>query len=206
MGKGKVRSYRTRVWRGSQVTILKPQGLHGAEYSVIYNSNDKLEISFMSTKLPLSIDISYILNSCVSGSFAMPSTSFWQDRQLLILLRQGWSSKFGRDKFHYMAITDEKQGIMLMPEDLLPDRGKQLIVPESVLLANPINPDRRDGGVHGWISSGPVIGFWVVFPSHEFGNGGPTKENLTVHTCPPCLDVCSSQPNTSHISITMQHS
>jgi len=28
-----------------------------------------------------------------------------------------------------------------MPEDLLPDRGKQLIVPESILLVNPINPD-----------------------------------------------------------------
>ena len=100
---------------------------------------------------------------------AMPSTSFWQDLQLLILLRQGWSSSLDATskicslryslinasfctcllalsenacfRFHYMAITDEKQGIMLMPEDLLPDRGKQLIVPESILLVNPINPD-----------------------------------------------------------------
>ncbi|KAJ6935080.1 hypothetical protein NC652_010167 [Populus alba x Populus x berolinensis] len=197
MGKGKVRSYRTRVWRGSQVTILKPQGLHGAEYSVIYNSNDKLEISFMSTKLPLSIDIRFLCFAIYELLAGSPAFDLAQTRMVF---------KFGRDKFHYMAITDEKQVIMLMPEDLLPDRGKQLIVPESVLLANPINPDRRDGGVHGWISSGPVIGFWVVFPSHEFGNGGPTKQNLTVHTCPPCLDVCSSQPNTSHISITMQHS
>jgi rhamnogalacturonan endolyase len=45
--------------------------LHGAEYSVIYNSNDKLEISFRSTydpsnkgtKLPLSIDIRYFYPS-----------------------------------------------------------------------------------------------------------------------------------------------
>lgn len=42
-----------------------------------------------------------------------------------------------------MAITDEKQRIMPMPEDLLPGRGKQLIVPESVLLVNPINPDLK---------------------------------------------------------------
>lgn len=42
-----------------------------------------------------------------------------------------------------MAITDEKQRVMPMPEDLLPDRGKQLIVPESVLLVNPINPDLK---------------------------------------------------------------
>lgn len=48
-----------------------------------------------------------------------------------------------------MAITDEKQRIMPLPEDLLPGRGKQLIVPESVLLVNPINPDLK-GEVRKW--------------------------------------------------------
>lgn len=42
-----------------------------------------------------------------------------------------------------MAISDEKQRIMPMPDDLRPDRGKQLIVPESVTLVNPINPDLK---------------------------------------------------------------
>lgn len=39
-----------------------------------------------------------------------------------------------------MAITDEKQSIMPMPEDLSPRRCKVLALPESVLLTNPINP------------------------------------------------------------------
>lgn len=47
------------------------------------------------------------------------------------------------DRFHYMAISDEKQRIMPMPEDLLPGRGKLLNVPELVLLVNPINPDLK---------------------------------------------------------------
>lgn len=42
-----------------------------------------------------------------------------------------------------MAISDEKQRIMPMPEDLHRGRGEQLIVPESVLLVNPINPDLK---------------------------------------------------------------
>lgn len=42
-----------------------------------------------------------------------------------------------------MAITDEKQRVMPMPEDVQPGRGKQLIVPESVLLDNPTNPDLK---------------------------------------------------------------
>ncbi|CAN1859719.1 hypothetical protein LINPERHAP1_LOCUS43263 [Linum perenne] len=100
-----------------------------------------------------------------------------------------------------MAISDGKQRIMPTPEDLLPGRGKQLVVPESVLLVNPINPDLKgevddkyqysmnneESGVTGWISSGPFIGFWIIFPSHEFRSGGPTKQNLTLHTGPACL-------------------
>lgn len=42
-----------------------------------------------------------------------------------------------------MAITDEKQRIMPMPEDMDDKRIKQLIVPESRLLTNPINPDLK---------------------------------------------------------------
>lgn len=55
--------------------------------------------------------------------------------------------------------------------------------------------DNKDGGVHGWISSSPNnIGFWIVFPSYEFRNGGPTKQNLTVHTGPTCLAVIFFSP------------
>eukprot|EP01018_Ginkgo_biloba_P006050 Gb_20600 [translate_table: standard] len=47
--------------------------------------------------------------------------------------------------------------------------------------------DNKDGGVHGWISFDPMVGFWTIFPSDEFRNGGPTKQNLTLHTGPICL-------------------
>lgn len=52
----------------------------------------------------------------------------------------------------------------------------------------------KEAGVHGWISSGPIVGFWVIFPSQEFRNGGPTKQNLTVHTGPNCLAVTYLEP------------
>ena len=42
--------------------------------------------------------------------------------------------------FHRTAIMDEKQMVMQIPEDLLPGRIKQLIIPESVSLINPTNP------------------------------------------------------------------
>ncbi|XP_031262360.1 probable rhamnogalacturonate lyase B [Pistacia vera] len=185
--------------------------LSGAEYSLIHMSNDSLEVSFKSSynpsspggnKLPLTVDIRYVLRSGVSGFHCYSIYERPPGCPAFDLAQTRMVFKLRRDRFHYMAITDEKQRVMPMPEDLLPGRGKQLIVPESVLLVNPINPDlkgevddkyqysmdNKDGGVHGWISSrSPIIGFWVIFPSHEFRNGGPTKQNLTVHTGPACL-------------------
>ncbi|KAJ7967711.1 Rhamnogalacturonate lyase [Quillaja saponaria] len=185
------------------------QVVKGAEYSVIHQSNDYSEVSFRSTyapstpgtRLPLSVDIRYILKSGISGFYCYAIYERPTGCRAIDLAQTRMVFKLRREKFHYMAITDAKQRIMPMPEDILPPRGKQLIVPESVLLVNPINPDlkgevddkyqysmdNKDGGLHGWISSGPIIGFWVIFPSHEFRNGGPTKQNLTAHTGPACL-------------------
>ncbi|KAL7142803.1 hypothetical protein ABFS83_08G148900 [Erythranthe nasuta] len=185
------------------------RGLRGSEYTVINYSDNHLEVSFKSTynpsirgtTLPLTVDIRYIVRSGVSGFYCYTICERSDNCPAFDLAQTRMVFKLHRDRFHYMAITNEKQRVMPMPDDLLPGRGKQLIVPESVLLVNPINPDlkgevddkyqysmdNKDGGVHGWISSEPIIGFWIIFPSQEFRNGGPTKQNLTVHTGPACL-------------------
>ncbi|XP_022950361.1 probable rhamnogalacturonate lyase B [Cucurbita moschata] len=159
------------------------QLLKGSEFNVINATDDTIEISFRKAS---KLSSRYIMRTGMPGFYCYAI----------------YEHPSGQIRFHYMAISDEKQRIMPMPEDLHPGRGEELIVPESVLLVNPINPDlkgevddkyqysvdNKDGGVHGWISSSPNnIGFWVVFPSHEFRNGGPTKQNLTVHTGPTCL-------------------
>ena len=46
-------------------------------------------------------------------------------------------------RFHYMALADDRQRIMPMPDDRLPPRGQPLAYPEAVLLMDPINPDLR---------------------------------------------------------------
>lgn len=186
------------------------QLLKGSEFNVINTSDDTIEISFrrvfnpsiQGNKLPLAVDIRYIMRTGIPGFYCYAIYEHPSEGRAFDLAQTRMVFKLRQEKFHYMAISDEKQRIMPMPEDLHPGRGEQLIVPESVLLVNPINPDlkgevddkyqysmdNKDGGVHGWISSSPNnIGFWIVFPSHEFRNGGPTKQNLTVHTGPTCL-------------------
>lgn len=49
--------------------------------------------------------------------------------------------------------------------------------------------ENKDSHVHGWISSNPRVGFWVITPSDEFRAGGPIKPDLVSHTGPVSLSV-----------------
>lgn len=48
---------------------------------------------------------------------------------------------FSNVRFHYMAVADNRQRFMPLPEDRLPDRGQPLATPEAVLLVNPVEPE-----------------------------------------------------------------
>ncbi|KAL7213041.1 hypothetical protein ACSBR2_015696 [Camellia fascicularis] len=85
-------------------------------------------------------------------------------------------------RFQYMAISDERQRIMPMPQD----REASLVLdyPEAVLLTNPNNPE-----LTGEICSNPAVGFWMITPSDEFHTGGPVKQDLTSHVGPATLSM-----------------
>ncbi|XP_059631233.1 probable rhamnogalacturonate lyase B isoform X2 [Cornus florida] len=105
------------------------------------------------------------------------------------------------DKFRYMAIADNRQRCMPLPDDRLPGRGEELAFPEAVLLVNPIEPEfkgevddkyqysceNKDNRVHGWICFDPPVGFWQITASNEFKTAGPLKQDLTSHVNPTAL-------------------
>ncbi|KAJ0966186.1 hypothetical protein J5N97_027324 [Dioscorea zingiberensis] len=139
---------------------IRYQMISGTEFSVITSSKDIVEVSFRSnsgTRLALSVDIRYIVRSGISGFYCyaiyeraagLPSFDLVQTRMVF---------KLRRDQFHYMAISDEKQKIMPMLEDLVPPRGQVLALPESVLLVNPINPSLKGQMFHGTHFIGDAI-------------------------------------------------
>ena len=47
-------------------------------------------------------------------------------------------------RFRYMAITDNRQREMPLPDDRMPARCQALAYPEAVLLTDPINPKLKD--------------------------------------------------------------
>ncbi|XP_060186083.1 probable rhamnogalacturonate lyase B [Lycium barbarum] len=109
--------------------------------------------------------------------------------------------KLQEDKFHYMAVSDERQRVM--PTAMDREKGKVLDYKEAVLLTNPSNPslkgevddkyfyasDNKDDKVHGWVSTNPPLGFWMINPSNEFRTGGPFKQDLTSHVASTVLSM-----------------
>ncbi|KAF3580041.1 hypothetical protein DY000_02034145 [Brassica cretica] len=146
----------------------------------------------------------YIIRSGVSGIYIyciMERLEGWPDvdmDQIRIVF------KLNHTIFNFMAISDDRQRSMPSMADR--NHAMQLAYKEAVLLTNPRNPmfkgevddkymysmEDKDNNVHGWISSEPPVGFWMITPSDEFRLGGPIKQDLTSHAGPITLSMFTS--------------
>lgn len=122
-------------------------------------------------------------------------------------------------RFHYMAMADNRQRYMPLPDDRLPYRSQTLACPEAVLLVDPMETEFRgevddkyqyscenkDNRVHGWICNDPPVGFWQITPSDEFRSAGPHKQNLTSHVGPTTLAVSKTLPSFSTITFAFNY-
>ncbi|XP_058006244.1 rhamnogalacturonate lyase B isoform X2 [Hevea brasiliensis] len=203
------RGYWDVVWNRPGEPIIYDK-LQATDFSVIMENEDQVEVSFSKRwspsmdAVPLNVDKRYIIRRGSSGFYLytiLERLEGWPDvdmDQIRVVF------KLHKEKFHFMALSDDRQRVMPMPEDRL--TGLPLAYPEAVLLTNPINPELRgevddkyqyscevrDNRVHGWISDDPPVGFWMITPSNEFRVGGPTKQDLTSHVGPTVLNMFTS--------------
>lgn len=205
------RGYWDVVWNvpGNHIAYDR---LKGTDFNVIMEDEDQVELSFKKTwnftngnsSAPLNVDKRYIMRRGSSGVYLyaiLERLEGWPDMdmdQIRIVF------KLQNDKFHFMAISDDRQRIMPTPRDRLD--AQRLAYPEAVLLTNPANTllrgevddkyqyscENKDNRVHGWISENPPVGFWMITPSDEFRAGGPLKQDLTSHVGPTTLSMFTS--------------
>ncbi|KAM6564002.1 hypothetical protein CsatB_024000 [Cannabis sativa] len=179
--------------------------LVGTKFEIITANNDQIEISFTkkwndsSKVFPVNMDKRYIMLRNYSGFYTYGILEHPRDAPAVQISVIRAAFKLKQNKFNYMAVSDDRQRIM--PSALDRRNGEELAYPEAVLLTNPSNPnlkgevddkyqyssDHKDIKVHGWISSYPSVGFWVITPSQEFLTTGPTKQELTSHVGPTSL-------------------
>ncbi|XP_022940913.1 probable rhamnogalacturonate lyase B isoform X1 [Cucurbita moschata] len=204
------RGYWDIVWNspGSQgiFDVIK-----GSSFRVIVENEEQVELSFTrmwdpsleGKVVPLNIDKRFIVLRGSSGFYSYAIYEHLKDWPDFDIGETRITFKLRKDKFQYMAVADNRQRLMPLPDDRLSGRCQTLGFPEAVLLTNPKNPEHRDEvddkyqyscqnkdlKVHGWISTNPPIGFWQITPSDEFRSGGPHKQSLTSHVGPTTLAI-----------------
>ncbi|KAL5714696.1 rhamnogalacturonan endolyase [Ranunculus cassubicifolius] len=183
------------------------------EFKVIIEDPEQVELSFVRTwdgilgnnSIALNIDIRFVVLRGCPGLYSYAIYEHLEGWPDFDLAQTRIVFKLDKDKFHYMALSDDRQKTMPMPEDR--DTGQPLAYKEAVLLTNPTNPalkgevddkylfscHNKDCKVHGWISNDSLVGFWTITPSNEFQSGGPLKQDLTSHVGPITLSMFHSQ-------------
>ncbi|GMP45676.1 hypothetical protein CsSME_00014123 [Camellia sinensis var. sinensis] len=122
--------------------------IKGTKFEVIVETEEQVEVSFsrpwdpsLQGKLvPLNIDKRFILLRGCSGfySYAIYEHVGLPEWPAFSLGETRIAFKLRKDKFHYMAVSDDRQRFMPLPDDRMPGRGRALAYPEAVLLINPI--------------------------------------------------------------------
>ncbi|KAL8487815.1 hypothetical protein ACS0TY_024217 [Phlomoides rotata] len=207
------RGYWDLVWSppGSTGTTGTFERIEGKKFKVVVETEEQIEVSFSRTwdtsllgKLsPLNIDKRFVLIGDCSGFYSYAIYEHLEGWPGFNLDETRIVFKLSKDKFQYMAIDDNKQRKMPLPDDRLPGRGVPLAYPEAVLLVNPLEPDftgevddkyeysmdNKDVKAQGWICMESGVGFWEMSASNEFKTGGPLKQDLTSHVGPVTLSM-----------------
>uniref|UniRef100_A0A2N9FZK0 rhamnogalacturonan endolyase n=1 Tax=Fagus sylvatica TaxID=28930 RepID=A0A2N9FZK0_FAGSY len=207
------RGYWDLVWNtpGSTGTSGTFDVIKGTSFNVIVQTEEQVELSFTRTwdpslegkAVPLNIDKRFIMLRGSSGFYSYAIYEHLTEWPAFNLGETRIAFKLRKEKFHYMAVADNRQRYMPLPDDRSAPRGQALAYPEAVLLVNPVEPEfkgevddkyqyscnNENIRVHGWISVDPPVGLWQITPSYEFRTGGPLKQNLTSHVGPTTLSV-----------------
>ncbi|KAL8168062.1 hypothetical protein V2J09_009561 [Rumex salicifolius] len=178
--------------------------LIGSSFRVIKQDDDHTEISFTMAQNELTVDLRYVMLRGVSGYYSYAVIKHGENSGPIDMGQLRAAYKLRLDKFHYMAVSDNIQRIMPSNCDRTAGHSSPLAYKEAVLITDPCDNEmqsikgevddkylytieNKDNKVHGWISTDPAVGFWIITPSSEFRTGGPFKQNLASHTGPTCL-------------------
>ncbi|KAL1214218.1 hypothetical protein V5N11_034747 [Cardamine amara subsp. amara] len=211
------RGYWDLVWNFPGKNTKKTKGtldrIEATKMEVKIQNDEQIELSFSRTwntsstmAVPVNIDKRFVMLRNSSGFYTYAIFERLQGWPAVELDNIRLAFKLNKEKFHYMAISDDRRRYMPLPVDRIPPRGKPLAYPEAVQLLNPMEPEfkgevddkyeysmeSKDIKVHGWISTNESVGFWQITPSNEFRSAGPLKQFLGSHVGPTNLAIFHS--------------
>ncbi|KAG7539968.1 Rhamnogalacturonan lyase domain III [Arabidopsis thaliana x Arabidopsis arenosa] len=203
----RARGYWDITWQGTNIRQGGLDRIEGTKFRIISQTQEQVEISFSRTwedgHIPLNVDKRYIIRRNTSGIYMygiFERLPEWPELDMG-LIRIAF--RLNPERFHYMAVADNRQREMPTEDDRDIERGhaKVLGYKEAVQLTHPHNSmfknqvddkyqytcEIKDNKVHGWISTKSRVGFWIISPSGEYRSGGPIKQELTSHVGPTSI-------------------
>ncbi|KAK4803060.1 hypothetical protein SAY86_001263 [Trapa natans] len=145
------RGYWDVVWSAMGTTRTKGvlDRLEGTELEVVVQNEEQVELSFTrswnfslsETVVPMNVDKRFVLLRGSSGFYTYAIYEHLAEWPGFIIDNTRTVFKLRKDKFHYMAIADNRQRFMPLPDDRDPPRGQVLAYPEAVRLVDPVEPE-----------------------------------------------------------------
>ncbi len=158
-----------------------------AKYQLVRQTKEIIEISFTTTqKNHFTYDLHYVLTADISGVYCYLVQSHKATDSMADYGQTRWGLRADEKLFDYHLVRDSIQGSMPPMSDLkdgVQDWTYKLS--DSSYYTKYDYADYIEGrNVHGMAGEKSGLGLFVIQASHEYLNGGPTKQYQNVHSTP----------------------
>lgn len=173
--------------KGGRAYLLAPDfNMNQSVCTIVTQTDSLVELSFLHVASNhFTYDLHYILKSGDLGIYCYLLESHQAKDSIGNYGQTRWGIKADESLFDYHLVRDSIQGPMPKMSELTHDvQDWTFLMPDSSYYTKYDYADYiEDRYVHGMAGS-KGFGLFVINPSHEYLNGGPTKQYQNVHSTP----------------------
>ncbi len=173
--------------KGGRAYLLAPDfNMNESICRIVRQTDTLVELSFLHVASNhFTYDLHYLLKSGDTGIYCYLVESHSAKDSVGNYGQTRWGIKADESLFDYHLVRDSIQGSMPKMADLIHDvQDWTFLMPDSSYYTKYDYADYiEDRYVHGMAGS-KGYGLFVINPSHEYLNGGPTKQYQNVHSTP----------------------
>lgn len=160
-----------------------------SSYKLVRSTNELIEISFYhKADNHFQYELHYILKDSMPGVYCYLVQTHQQDDSTGDFGQTRWGIRSDESLFDYHLVRDSIQGPMPKMEALKTENSIQdwtYKMADGTVYTKYNYADYIDGRhVHGMAGTKSGLGMFVIQASHEYLNGGPTKQYQNVHSNP----------------------
>lgn len=173
--------------KGGRAYLLAPDfNMNPSVFSIMQKTDSLIDISFLHVASNhFTYDLHYVLKSGDQGLYCYLLESHNANDSVGNYGQTRWGIKADETLFDYHLVRDSIQGPMPKMSELTHDvQDWTFLMPDSTYYTKYDYADYiEDRFVHGMAGSNG-FGLFVINPSHDYLNGGPTKQYQNVHSTP----------------------